>query len=214
MSMHDVYNSDPAWGDGMPLHGIYVGVVMMNNDPEGLGRVKVRIPRFSDVEPTNWARVVTFMGGMNRGAVFIPEVEDEVLVMFENGDIMNPYVIGALHNGQDVAPYANQDGGNNLRTIKSRSGHQITMDDTPGAERIELVDKTMTNRIMIDAATNAITITSTGNMDLNAPSGKITLTGTDITLMASGKIEMTSGADYSVKASGNVDVKGTQINLN
>ena len=69
----------------------------------------------------------------------IPEIHDEVLVTFIYGNINNAIVVGALYNGIDTPPYANEDGENNLRVFQSRSGHRVTFDDTADGERIELV---------------------------------------------------------------------------
>lgn len=101
------------------IYGVVVGIVTNNKDTEKLGRVKVKIPRLSGEDESNWARVTSFMAGKERGAFFLPEVDDEVLVAFEYGDINMPYVIGSLWNGKDVPPENNSDGKNNIRVIRS-----------------------------------------------------------------------------------------------
>ena len=116
------------------LFGLVVGVVTNNQDPDGLGRVKVRFPWLSDDEESHWARIAVPMGGKERGTYFLPEVDDEVLVAFEHGSPSFPYVLGALWNGKDVPPTTNDDGKNNLRLIKSRSGHVIKLNDEDGKE--------------------------------------------------------------------------------
>ena len=68
---------------------------------------------------------MTKLAGNLRGFYFLPEVDDEVLVAFEQGDARFPYVVGALWNGKDAPPEKNDDGQNNVRAIKSRSGHVI-----------------------------------------------------------------------------------------
>ena len=73
-------------------------------DPDGQGRVKVTFPGSPDTDGARyepWARLATFMGGNNRGSWFIPDVNDEVLLVFEGGDPRRPYVVGALWNGND-----------------------------------------------------------------------------------------------------------------
>ncbi len=118
------------------INGVVIGIVTNNEDPEGMGRVKVRFPWLSDEDESNWARVTTFMAGNERGVYFLPEVDDEVLVIFEHGDMRFPYVIGSLWNGEDAPPSDNRDGENNIRIIKSRSGHEIRLVDKEGEEKI------------------------------------------------------------------------------
>jgi uncharacterized protein involved in type VI secretion and phage assembly len=140
--------------------GVVVGIVTNNQDPDGLGRVKVKIPRLSGDDESNWARIVSFMAGKERGSFFLPEVDDEVLVAFEYGNINIPYIIGSLWNGKDKPPISNDDGKNNFRIIKSRSGHLIRLDDTDGMEKIEIIDKSEKNSLSIDTADNKIMIKS------------------------------------------------------
>ena len=130
MNLVDVLlNTDHQRGAANLLYGVMVGVVTNNQDPEGLGRVKVRFPWLSNEDESGWARIAAPMAGKERGMYFLPEVEDEVLVGFEHGDVRFPYVLGALWNGQDAPPAKNDDGKNNLRVIKSRSGHLIRLND-------------------------------------------------------------------------------------
>jgi uncharacterized protein involved in type VI secretion and phage assembly len=86
-----------------------------------------------------WARLATLSAGDQRGSWFIPEVGDEVLVIFEAGDPGRPYVIGSLWNGKDSPPASMDAAGQNpIKVLRTRSGLQITLDDTPGSERLEL----------------------------------------------------------------------------
>src|SRR6185436_7265155 len=150
------------------IHGVVVGVVTNNQDPDGMGRVKVKFPWLSDDEESHWARIATPMAGNDRGVYLLPEVNDEVLVVFEHGDVRFPYVVGALWNGKDAPPAKNDDGKNNLRLIKSRSGHIIKLNDEDGKETIEIIDKNEKNSIVIDTAENLITITSEKDITLKA----------------------------------------------
>ena len=128
------------------FYGVAMAIVTNNKDPDGLARVKVRLPWISDDVESDWARVVSPMAGAGRGLYILPEVDDEVLVAFEHGNPSTPYVLGGLWNGKDKPPEANSDGKNDIRVLKSRSGHVIRLDDTAGAERIEIVDKSAKNR--------------------------------------------------------------------
>jgi uncharacterized protein involved in type VI secretion and phage assembly len=122
------------------VYGVAAGIVTNNQDPDGLGRVKIRFPWLSDENETGWVRIATLMAGGQRGSFFLPEVGDEVLVAFEHGDINHPYVIGSLWNGTDNPPETNSDGKNNIRKIKSRSGHEIVFDDNDeqSTEKLEI----------------------------------------------------------------------------
>ena len=140
--------------------GVVVGLVLDNQDPDGLGRVKINLPEPSEDEIGHWARVASPMAGGGRGMFFLPEKNDEVLVAFEQGDITRPYLLGALWNGKDKPPESNSDGENNLRLIKSRSGHLVRLDDSDGAEKIEIIDKSGENSVTIDTASNTISIKS------------------------------------------------------
>ena len=188
------------------LSGVVVGLVSNNEDPDGMARVKLTFPWLTDTEESAWARVTSFMAGGERGGYFLPEVGDEVLVAFEHGDINRAYVIGSLWNGVDKPPAANDDGKNNIRRIKSRSGHVITLDDTDGGEKIEIKDKTEKNSIIWDTAKNTITIASDKDLALNAPNGKISLDAKEISIKSS--------ADTTIEATGNMTVKGSAVNIN
>jgi phage protein D len=93
-------------GGGAPMmtapRGVVVALVTDVSDPEGLGRVKVSFPWLSDDFVSGWARTVQAGAGKNRGAMVLPEVGDEVLVVFEQGDVRRPYVLGGLWNGVDT----------------------------------------------------------------------------------------------------------------
>ena len=196
------------------INGVVIGIVTNNNDPKDLGRIRVKFPWLSNEDESNWARVASLMAGKERGVFVLPEIDDEVLVVFEHGDINMPYVIGSLWNGKDVPPETNSDGKNNIRMIKSRSGHVIRIDDTNGKEKIEIVDKTEKNMISIDAKDNKISIISDKDIEISAPHGKITIDAQDIEIRSSAATKIESAADMDVKASGNMNLKGATINLN
>ena len=195
------------------IYGVITGIVTNNQDPDELGRVKIKIPRISGEDESNWARVISFMAGKDRGAFYLPEVDDEVLVAFECGNINMPYIIGSLWNGEDVPPETNSDGENNIRIIKSRSGHIIKLDDTDGEEKIEIVDKSENNMIIIDTKNEKISIKSNKDIEISAPNGTIIMDAKDIeiTSSASTKIEASS---VDLEASGNTNIKGATVNIN
>lgn len=118
--------------------GVYPALASDIKDPDGAGRVKVTLPWSPDTASEKyevWARLATMMGGNNRGTWFIPDVNDEVLVVFEAGDPRRPYVVGALWNGSDSPPDSMDGAGNNYRkVICSRNGVKVTL-DIPTARR-------------------------------------------------------------------------------
>jgi phage protein D/phage baseplate assembly protein gpV len=194
--------------------GIVVGLVLDNKDEQGLGRVKVKYPGSSDDEIGHWARLVALMAGAGRGTFFLPEKGDEVLVAFEQGHITRPYVLGALWNGKDKPPDPNADGKNNLRFIKSRSGHVVRFDDTDGAEKIEIIDKSGSNSIAFDTAKNTIAIKSAQDITIEAPQGKISLNAKSVEIRSSAEAKMEAKTTIDLTASGTMTVKGATININ
>jgi len=171
------------------LYGVAIGIVTNNKDPDKLGRVKLNLPWREDKSESDWVRVASPMAGNGRGMVFYPEVNDEVLVACDHGDINRLYVIGALWNSKDLPPKTSSSGKNDIRKIKSRSGHELTFDDTPkqekieiitngghrivlddssGKEKIEIADKTGNNRITIDSVQNSIVMECSMKLTIKA----------------------------------------------
>ncbi len=196
------------------FYGVVVGVVTNNQDPENMHRVKVRFPWLGDDVESNWARVTAPMAGGDRGAYFLPEVDDEVLVAFEHGRVDHPFVLGSLWNGQDAAPESNTDGQNNHRTIRSRSGHVLRFNDQSGSETIEVIDKSGNNKIVIDSANNTITIEANSDITIRSSTGKLTLQANGIEMKSQAGITAQAAQSIDIKASAQVTVKGATIQLN
>jgi uncharacterized protein involved in type VI secretion and phage assembly len=194
-------------GGGAPdrTFGVVIGLVTNNNDPERMGRVKVRFPWLSDTEESNWARLAVPMAGHERGLFLPPEVGDEVLVAFEHGDVRFPYVLGSLWNGKDRPPPEAAAGKNNVRLLRSRSGHRIEVDDTPGAEKVIVWDR-KGNGLVIDAANDSITLRCDRDLTLEAVKGKISIKGQQVEIQSQGNVE--------VKAGPQLNLQGGVINLN
>jgi uncharacterized protein involved in type VI secretion and phage assembly len=189
-------------GPGGRWYGVYPALVTDIRDPDGQGRVKVKLPWVPDTGDQNyeaWARLATFMGGNNRGSWFIPDVNDEVLIVFEGGDPRRPYAIGGLWNGKDAPPESMDGGGqNNLKVLRSRNGVKITMDDsdgqeklileTPGGQKVTLydgdtsveLDDSNGNSIRMD--TSGITVTASSTVTINA--SQVTVTASMVTVNA------------------------------
>ncbi|HEU5407731.1 MAG TPA: phage baseplate assembly protein V [Nitrospira sp.] len=116
-----------------------VGLVKSVEDPQNLGRVQVNFPWLSDDNSSQWARVATLMAGSKRGSWFMPEVDDEVVVSFEHGDVQHPYIIGFVWNGRGKPPNDGID--TKVRRLRTVSGHVVEFDDRPGQERILIKSK-------------------------------------------------------------------------
>ena len=213
MNLYDLL-ADGHDGAAARISGVVVGVVTNNQDPEGMGRVKLKFPWLSDEDESNWARVAAPMAGGGRGFYFLPEVDDEVLVAFEQGDVRFPYVVGSLWNGKDAPPASNDDGKNNVRVIKSRSGHVVRLTDEEGREMIEVIDKSEKNSIRIDTSKNTITITADKDIVLSAKQGKITLDAQELVIQSSANAKVEAGGNLDLKATGQTNVKGATVNLN
>jgi uncharacterized protein involved in type VI secretion and phage assembly len=166
-------------GPGGLFYGVYPARVTDIVDPDQQGRVKVRLPWSPDAGDSNyetWARLATMMGGNNRGTFFIPDVDDEVLVAFEGGNPRRPYVVGALWNGKDSPPEQMDGAGENyLKTILSRQGVRITLDDTDGATKLRLETPMGQSIVLSDEDLSIVAQDATGNSIKMAPEG-ITIT--------------------------------------
>ena len=166
-----------------PSHGVVVGIVTNNKDPEELGRIKVKYPGLDDLDESPWVRIASPMAGEKRGFYYLPEVNDEVLIAFEQGNVHRPYMLGMLWNGPDKPPKTNEkvigsDGKVNQRILRSRSGHEIVLDDTSGQEKIIISDRAGNT---ITMAKDSMTIKVKADLEIEA-GGKITIRGKSIDL--------------------------------
>jgi uncharacterized protein involved in type VI secretion and phage assembly len=199
--------------------GTAIGIVTDNHDPDGLARVLVRFPWLGDGSTSSWARVTTLMAGRDRGTFFIPEVDDEVLVAFELGDIGAPYVVGSLWNHVDVPPEAGGDGENNVRLIRSRSGQELRFNDAPGSEVVEITTTTG-QKIRLDDGNDRIEIVSgsgdrtilvdagSGDIELRADTSITIETAGDLALKAGGDLTFEAGSDLVATAASSASIEG------
>lgn len=154
-------------------YGIETAIVTDVRDPEGLGRVQIRVPALS--AGGLWARLATLMSGNRYGTWFIPDVNDEVLVAFEGGDPRRPYVIGALWNPAAPPPVAMDSAGeNNIRELRTRSGIQITFNDASGGESLVL-QTPGGQKVQLDNAGKSIHIEDGNGNSVNLDSAGITI---------------------------------------
>ena len=194
----------------MPLAETQMATVLSNADPEGKGRVRVRMNWQTDGMQTGWVRVMTPDGGSssdvksNRGFVFIPEVGDQVLLGFRHGDPARPYVMGSLFNGVTGS------GGfaaNHKKSLTTRSGSTVTFDDT--AHTI-LLQTTRANKIFVDELNGTITISSaeevnvnTKNVNINASENMNVNVGKNFTMQVGEQSSVCIEKDSSVSVNGN-----------
>jgi uncharacterized protein involved in type VI secretion and phage assembly len=177
------------------LYGAYPARVTDIVDPDGQGRVKVQLPWLPDNSGAGyevWARLAVLMAGGNRGTWFIPDVGDEVLVTFEAGDPRRPYVIGALWNGSDAPPEQMDGAGNNyLKSIVSRRGIRITLDDTEGAETLTL--KTPQQSIVVNDGGRSIEIKDANGNSIKLDSSGVTVTASAKVNVQASTVEVSAG---------------------
>lgn len=204
-----------------PMPGVMIGVVTNNKDPDNLGRVKVKLPHMAASLESGWLRVVSPGIGTGRGFVALPEVNDEVLIAFEKGDIRHGYVLGGLYNGMDKptqrsfpTPVAS-DGKVNRRAFTSRTGHHVVFSDENGKEYIEL--QTGDEKILLKMDKTAGTLT----LHTEGGKAKVMLDKTgNITVEGQGKIEVKAtqdltleGMNVKITAKQALELKGTNSKI-
>lgn len=175
-------------GMGGLWFGVHTAIVVDIRDPDNQGRVKVKFPWAADTGSAPceaWARMATLMAGPDRGTWFVPDPDDEVLVAFEGGDPRRPHVLGMLWNGKDAPPVSMDGAGRNeKKSIVSRNGVKVTLEDkegqeslvleTPGGQKMTLKDGPGSVEIVdsngnsIKLQTSGITIESAGRLSISA----------------------------------------------
>ena len=222
------------------MFGVVTAIVTNTKDPDKRGRVKVKYAWMGEAKTveSDWARVVTFMAGNGRGAHFLPDVDDEVLISFEHGNMNHPYIIGALYSTEDKVIEKNEDGKNNIKMIKSRSGHTITIDDTSEKEKFIFEDKSGKRSITFDVKEKTLNIVNTeGDMTISAKGnitlksekkmtiegetgveiksdGEIKIDGKTLDIKSSKTLDITAGSSLTAKASSSADVEsGSTLTL-
>ncbi|MFB6903231.1 VgrG-related protein [Streptomyces bacillaris] len=193
----------PSRGPRIP--GLAIGVVTDIREGKGQrGWVRLKFPWLDDTYVTDWVRTVQW-GGNGGGGVFSPEVNDEVLVGFEQGLLDSPYVLGGLYNGidrpseHDVPLVDKTSGKVNRRSLVSRSGNRLELLDTPrGPSGVRLASGNKRLEVLLDERKNeiALTVFAPGS---KRPQSSVTLSSSGITLDA---------------GTGNVEVKGRSVTIN
>ncbi len=199
------------------VRGVVIGLVTNNVDKKHLGRVKVKYPWMgkdpngAEIE-SHWARMAPPSAGQdNKGFYYLPEINDEVLLAFEHGDMNRPYIIGTLWSNPDKPPKPNNEvvksGKVNERIIQSRTGHVFIFDDTAGDEKIIIRDKTKKQEVIILAKDNSMTINVGQNYELNT-GGKMTINSKmDSTIDSKAKVIVKSQATTNIESQAPMTIK-------
>jgi len=196
--------------------GLVIGLVTNTDDPQKLGRVKLKFPWMSDDSESNWARVMGIGAGPETGYFVLPEVGDEVLVAFAHGNFDQPYVLGGLWNGKDKIPpeAAAAPAGEmpKVRTWHARSGARIAIYDTRD-KKIEIV--TADGRsVTLDDQNRTITVKTSGvKIELKDSAISVESQG-EVSLKAQSNLKIEASGNIDIKAGGQVNVKGAMVNLN
>jgi uncharacterized protein involved in type VI secretion and phage assembly len=198
---------------------VTIAIVTNNNDPDGQGRVKLKYPWMADDVESGWARVAGTGAGNERGLYCLPEVNDEVLVAFEHGEVNRPLVISGLWNGVDAPPVpvgeAIQNGNVHTRAFKTRSGHTLTfVDDSEGKIELQTAGG---HRLTLDDQNSAVQIETSGGITVNLDDSN-----GGVTIQCSGKLQieaqqdiaLKAGTNMNLEASGQVVIRGATIDLN
>lgn len=181
----------PGWDAG----GVQVAVVTQNEDPDSLGRVRVKYPELGEDTEGWWARIAAPGAGRDRGLLMTPLVDDEVLVAFEHGDVRRPYVLGALWNGEDTpGELVQTDGSFRLRSAQTI---EATADKAMTLEGVDELTVKVGGSSAVLKKDGSITIKASGAITLDA--------GSSMTIKATGSL--------SIQANGTVSVKGAQVQL-
>src|SRR5882724_1959325 len=204
------------------LRSVQLAIVVDNKDGDGNPgyRVKVKFPWLNDQETTFWARIAIPMGGPDRGTYVLPEIDDQLLVVFEHGDVERPLVIGALWSKKQEPVEVNDSGKNNTKLIKSRCGHRIIFDDKEGAEKVTIVDKTKKNKIVLDSVNKLVKVESDGDIEVTAKANVILHSnalklGTSQGVTGKGaSLLVHSAKTLGIKASSGITIGGGNTTMN
>ena len=164
-------------------YGVYEALVSDVNDPANEGRVKIKMPWFDEQMETEWCRVRQFYAGNGYGAFFVPEVGDEVLIAFIQGDMRQPIILGGLYNGNDKPP-SHRDDQTDQKLVRTKGGHEFLLDDSSGKERVRITTQGG-HQLDLSDADNTVSVTTSGGQSITMSPGTITLQADAIVLSGS-----------------------------
>jgi type VI secretion system secreted protein VgrG len=186
-----------------PKSEIQPATVIDNADPEGLGRIKAQFYWQQAPESTPWIRVANTMAGNGTGIVhgfyFTPEIDDEIMIGFEDNNPDKPFVLGSVYH-KKVAPAEWKDNNNNFKVIRTRNGNEIHLSDKDGKEEIRILNKETGD------PTNIIALTMEG-------SGKITIQTKGELVMKAKSIEMTAEEGIKISSGKATDIKAQELSV-
>ncbi len=203
-------------GQDQKIYGVALAQVISNIDLKSLGRVQLLLPWLPGYQP--WARVAVLAAGMGSGTYFIPQIGDEVLVAFNQGDIREPYVIGCLWNSTDRPPALATTDPLTKRKIRTLTGNEIAIDET--TQSITITNSTQ-QTVTIDplqikvsntTGTASLTITTAGTVSIEA-STSLELKSAKISIKA-GTLDLTGAGNATLKAGGNCTIQGALVKIN
>ena len=196
----------------IPLPGKFFGAhlaeVVSLNDPDSRARVQVRFYSFDGVDDHDgpvWARVAVPFAGNNRGAFLLPDVGDEVLVTFVNGDPRQPIVVGGLWNGSDTAPESISGGQNLRKVIRSKNGVKVTLEDQDGQEKF-IAETPGGQKVTLQDGPGTVTIEDSNGNSVKLESAGVTITGAAKITLNAGQLAMSAG--YGQVDSGMIKFSG------
>jgi uncharacterized protein involved in type VI secretion and phage assembly len=204
-----------------PIPGVVSAIVTNVKDDDGMAQAKVKVPRLDDTFESDWLRVVQLGAGADRGAVVLPEVDDEVVVAFEHGDLRRGYVLGGVYNGKDKPSAAahggavGSDGRVEKRSFTSRKGHFLLVSDADGDEFVQASTKEASYSLKLakDADGGAVLVASDNLVKIDAKG--------DVTVSSRGKVRIEAVDELSLKgrkvkitADTDVEVSGVDVKLN
>ena len=208
--------------------GVVIGLVSNINDPDGAGRVKVKFPSAGDNIESDWARVVMPASGAGRGFLMFPSVDDEVLVMFEQGDTRRAFVVGGVWNGKDKTPMTKDmivaNGEVKQWGMVTPGGHSLLFrDDESGKERLDIILKDGKTKLTLGAHTvelvanqKPLKIESGQGSLVISEQGDVTIKGNKVTITATQDLKM-SGLNVEANAQTGMKVVGgttTEVSAN
>lgn len=192
-----------------PATHLQMAVVVDNNDPDKLGRIKVKFP-WNESDETPWVRLAVPHAGDKRGWLSLPEIDDEVLIGYEQNNPDLPIALAALYNKETALP-ADPGGSNDFKVFVTRSGNQIYMSDEDGKEEIKILQKGDKNQIVLQLSGPSITIKSDGG-DISLEAKNITIKADEAIKLEGGKdVNAKAGANLKIEASANMDLKASAM---
>lgn len=202
---------------GFRAPGPLSAIVTENSDANMLNRVKVKIPALDDTFVTDWIPVVQAGAGKQRGSVFLPEVDDQVLVTFQQGDIRRPVVIGGMHNGKDTPKISGEtlvtSAGVLQRAIVSRAGHTLLLVDEEGKEKVSLATGDGNYTVVLDQGQQQITATSNGKVTISGVQD-VTISGSqNVTVKSDTNLTLQGQAGVKVTSSGPLELQGATVKI-